>query len=430
MENFKSICIVHNREDTYKAFYLKEYFKWIGLSYVAVVNKPERNIFENEEYYQFDVIVNYNEAIDQEQCIKIEGKTEDTLITVSDNGKSVATLLVFLLSEIGKRKFKNSLNFQALLSDLAVVYTKEHMVDLLYEYTFILLPRLPEAISERLFERIDEIVDQVKVLVRNQMNQNKESGVEYALYALFYSMKMMNEFQSIKGRPLIYDTEEYLEEVNKIYTFDEKFFKVETLKAKVAEFDNRFSAIPRIFLENAILDCPISICKSYHYYMLGKWKERNRQVFEASVAYQKSYFADKTNIKAIFKLAVEQKRLDDNRMAESYFKLIIEELELLFVDKEEMSLREIEYLYKSYLLVADSCEKQFQSQYLNKAEECLRYIDSIIENPTRMDFTLQLYQSVEVKIAIALAMKERLRSSMWNCIQNEMREEDNEKAEG
>ena len=126
----------------------------------------------------------------------------------------------------------------------------------------------------------------------------------------------------------------------------------------------------------------------------------------------------------------EQKRLDDNRMAESYFKLIIEELEILFVDKEEMSLREIEYLYKSYLLVADSCEKQFQSQYLNKAEECLRYIDYIIENPTRMDFTLKLYQSVEVKIAIALAMKERLRSSMWNCIQDEMREENNEKAEG
>ena len=59
-------------EDTYRAYYIKEFFKWIGLSYIAVVNKPGKNIFDNEKYLEFDVIVNYNDAIENDQCLKIQ----------------------------------------------------------------------------------------------------------------------------------------------------------------------------------------------------------------------------------------------------------------------------------------------------------------------------------------------------------------------
>ena len=418
-------------EDTYRAYYIKEFFKWIGLSYVAVVNKPGRNIFDNEKYLEFDVIVNYNDAIENDQCLKIQERTKNTLISVSDRDeRSEEYLLHALLCEIVESVFDGNVDMLELLTDIADIYMNEHAVDLLYEYTFILLSGIPEDIGEEILNRITSIEEQVEKLIQNNRALDKNKGLEYALYAMYYSRKQINEFQWMKKRPLIYDTEKYLNEVNEIYHYDEKFFKVESLKAKVAEFDNRFSALPKFFLENAIQDCPISLCKSYHFYTLGKWKERNSELFEASVSYRKAYFEDPSNFKTIFKLAVEQKRLEDNLLAESLFREIIRELSVLFTCKEEMSLREIEYLYKAYMLIASVCEEQFQNRYYEKAKECLEYIESMIIESDKKDFALKMYGSEQVKKSIAEAMRFRLGSNIWNCVQGKMEEDENEKTEG
>ena len=153
-------------------------------------------------------------------------------------------------------------------------------------------------------------------------------------------------------------------------------------------------------------------------------------MFEASVSYRKAYFEDPSNFKTIFKLAVEQKRLEDNLLAESLFREIIRELSVLFTCKEEMSLREIEYLYKAYMLIASVCEEQFQNRYYEKARECLEYIESMIIESDKKDFALKMYGSEQVKKSIAEAMRFRLGSNIWNCVQGKMEEDENEKTEG
>lgn len=418
-------------EDTYRAYYIKEFFKWIGLSYVAVVNKPGRNIFDNEEYYKFDVIVNYNDAIDKDQCQKIEERTKSALVSVDDkDGKSEDTLLQLLVSEIGQNKFIENSKLQDVLLGLACIYIREHMVDLLYEYTFILLQRLPEDLCDNICERCINVVKGIQELEKWQKENDIIEGMEYILYAMYYSMKEVNEFQWIRNKSLIYDTENYLIEVNEIYNYDEGYFKVETLKGRIAEFDSRFSASPKFFLENAIQDCPLKICKSYHFYTWGKWKERNGQPFEASLAYQKAYATDLTNFKAMFKLAVEQKRMDENMLAERFFRAIINELSVLFSCKEQMSLREIEYLYKAFVLAGSVCEPQFRPQYYEKAKQCMDYINSLIENPNQNDFAFNMYQrNPKIKILIAKAMKSRLKNNLWNCTQEVTEEESNGKTE-
>lgn len=417
-------------EDTYRAYYIKEFFKWIGLSYVAVVNKPGRNIFDNEEYYKFDVIVNYNDAIDKDQCQKIEERTKNALVSVDDkDGKSENNLLELLINEIIGSKFDGNRMLQRLFMVLSKIYDVYDMINLLYEYTFILLSGLPENICDAIFKRCITITKKIDQLVQLQINAKKIIGMEYALYAKYYSIKQVNEFLWIKKRPLQYDTEKYLNEVNEIYNYDKAYFKVEALKGKMAELDPRFSAIPKIFLENAIQGCPIKICKSYHFYTWGKWKERNGELFEASLAYQKAYAADVTNFKAIFKLAVEQKKMEQNLSAEKFFEEIINELLILFENKEEMSLREIEYLYKTFILIADVCEPQFQEQYYEKAEQCMNYIDSMIEDSTKNDFALKMYNLSEEKVIFVKAMKLRLKKNLWNCIEDSMGEENDGKTE-
>lgn len=417
-------------EDTYRAYYIKEFFKWIGLSYVAVVNKPGRNIFDNEEYYKFDVIVNYNDAIDKDQCQKIEERTKNALVSVDDkDGKSENNLLELLINEIIGNKFDGNRMLQGLFMALSKIYDVYDMINLLYEYTFILLSGLPENICDAIFKRCITITEKIDQLVQLQINAKRIIGMEYALYAKYYSIKQVNEFLWIKKRPLQYDTEKYLNEVNEIYNYDKEYFKVEALKGKMAELDPRFSALPKIFLENAIQGCPIKICKSYHFYTWGKWKERNGELFEANLAYQKAYAADATNFKAIFKLAVEQKKMEQDLSAKNFLEEIINELSVLFINKDEMSLREIEYLYKVFILITEIGEPQFQVQYYEKAEQCMEHINSLIEDSTKNDFTLKMYRSPAVKAIFAETMKRRLKKNLWNCIEDNMGDEDNGETE-
>lgn len=417
VKNFRSICIVYNMEDTYRSFYIKEFFKWIGLSYVAVVNKPERNIFDNEEYYEFDIIVNYNQAINKDQCIKIQERTENALVSIDDKEeKEEKELLWELITGIVMNKLDGDKELTAILKELSEIYDKEHMIELLYEYTLILLPKLPESERNRIDEHCIRVTDGVANYVKN--HTEGLSGREYALYALYYCEKQVNEVRWLERKDLLYDVEKFLEEVNEIYHYDKGYFKVETLKGRVAEFDSRFSASPKFFLENAIKECPVRLCKSYHYYVLGKWKERQGQLFEASVAYQKAYVIDPDNFKTMFKIAVEAKKLDNNLAAKDFLGEIIESLEVLWLNKEEMSLREIEYLYKAYALSANVCESQFELQYYQKAKLCLEYIRSLIEKTDEIDFALKMYQSEETKRNIAMAMISRLEKNLWNCIQD------------
>ena len=430
MKDFRSICIIYNMEDTYRAYYIKEFFKWIGLSYVAVVNKPGRNIFDNEEYYKFDVIVNYNDAIDKDQCQKIEERTKNALVSIDDkDGKSEKKLLEFLINEIIGNKFDGNRMLKGLFMALSKIYDVYDMINLLYEYTFILLSGLPENICDDILERCKTITEEIEKLVKSHINEKRIMGMEYVLYAKYYSIKQVNEFLWIKKRPLKYDTEKYLNEVNEIYNYDKEYFKVEALKGKMAELDPRFSAIPKIFLENAIQGCPIKICKSYHFYTWGKWKERNGELFEANLAYQKAYAADATNFKAIFKLAVEQKKMEQDLSAKNFLEEIINELSVLFINKDEMSLREIEYLYKVFILITEIGEPQFQVQYYEKAEQCMEHINSLIEDSTKNDFTLKMYRSPAVKAIFAETMKRRLKKNLWNCIEDNMGDEDNGETE-
>ena len=417
-------------EDTYRAYYIKEFFKWIGLSYVAVVNKRGRNIFDNEEYYKFDVIVNYNDAIDKDQCQKIEERTKNALVSIDDkDGKSEKKLLEFLINEIIGNKFDGNRMLKGLFMALSKIYDVYDMINLLYEYTFILLSGLPENICDDILERCKTITEEIEKLVKSHINEKRIMGMEYVLYAKYYSIKQVNEFLWIKKRPLKYDTEKYLNEVNEIYNYDKEYFKVEALKGKMAELDPRFSAIPKIFLENAIQGCPIKICKSYHFYTWGKWKERNGELFEANLAYQKAYAADATNFKAIFKLAVEQKKMEQDLSAKNFLEEIINELSVLFINKDEMSLREIEYLYKVFILITEIGEPQFQVQYYEKAEQCMEHINSLIEDSTKNDFTLKMYRSPAVKAIFAETMKRRLKKNLWNCIEDNMGDEDNGETE-
>lgn len=82
------------------------------------------------------------------------------------------------------------------------------------------------------------------------------------------------------------------------------------------------------------------------------------------------------------------------------------------------------------MLIASVCEEQFQNRYYEKAKECLEYIESMIIESDKKDFALKMYGSEQVKKSIAEAMRYRLGSNIWNCVQGKMEEDENEKTEG
>ena len=62
MQNFRTVCIMNKKVDSFDAYYLREFFKWIGLSYFDYCydGTEENYILKNPENNNFDIFVLLN----------------------------------------------------------------------------------------------------------------------------------------------------------------------------------------------------------------------------------------------------------------------------------------------------------------------------------------------------------------------------------
>jgi hypothetical protein len=412
MEGFRSICIIYNKSDSYNAYYLKEFFKWIGLSYVECLYNPEKNIFQNPERCAFDIFININNAMPENKEIELASSIKTKFIELNiDNSINNIKLLKQLLDTIEKQ-FLVGKSCQ-LLKRIADIYEKYHLVSIFYEYTFILLEKMGIDEYDSVYNKINLALQEIEAILQNCntecYNGNNSTFREYVLYAKYHCQRSINELSLMKGVALEFDVKEYLNNIGEIYEYDEKFFKVEFLKAKVAEQDCSYSPTARFFLEYCVERCPVDVCKSYHYYGLAKWKEKKRQHFEASEAYRLSYYYDQRNIKTIFKIAVEKIQMNNPELAILFLQQIID----IWKDDddfEQMPLKEIECAYKARMLMADLKSPQFQSRYKELAQRYVQFIKSLkkCKNISDNSFLKRMYSSSEQLEKICDAMLSRM----------------------
>ena len=396
-------------QSSLSAVYSPTDWESISLSYTDFLYNEGTNIFNAPAKCNFDIIVNMNSVMPEEREQGLSKVLSSKFISLEIvAGTQELKMLKELLEKV-MEQFAHNENCQLLLK-LADIYDQCHMVNILYAYTFVLLEKMDKTADEGFNSRCHKALDAVENEIGNcQKSSCSSSGrcfIEYALFAKYECQRKINELCLLRGRSLEFDVEDYLENIDEIYEVDADFYKVEYLKARVAEQDSRYSVYAKFFLENCIKECKVDVCRSYHYYGLAKWKERNRQPYEAEQYYRLSWEKDPAYIKAVFKLAVENAKSGRRNLAENFLQNII----AMWTDQDDKGLMapmEIEYAYKvrrwMYILEKDL-------SWCTRAESFLEFVCSLkkMENVKDYYFMKRMYSEQKELGRICDAMSNRI----------------------
>lgn len=418
MDGFRSICFVHQKDDAYETYYLKEYFKWIGFSYYDFLYRKDNIVSQHPEKAKFDIIVNINSVMPACEKDTIESTPDSKLVELSFKKSDTAfpILRMLLKKIIAIQRYDD--NQSKRLFDLADIYEDNNLAGEIGEYTSVLLEKMKENSYERACACFSEVLDKLDLILKKSdgdFQGGKNTFVEYILYAKYNCQHHLNMLFQAQKKKLLYDVEEFLNGINEIYAFDEDFFKVEYLKAKVAQQDCLYNAYSTSFMTNCKERCPVEICRSYHYYAIAKWRENNNQPLEASKAYRLSYSNNPMNIKAIFKIAVEKMEMGDSELAIEFFEKIIDICDY----QDEIGLmppKEIEYAYKTRMLLSDLKDSQLKGGLVDSANKYLQFIRDLkdSQNVQPEYFMARLYRTPERLEEICTAMLDRLDQRCMN----------------
>lgn len=400
MQNFRTVCIMNKKEDSFDAYYLREFFKWIGLSYFDYCydGTEENYILKNPENNNFDIFVllNYENALIADS---IKNKIMDCrvyTINTSDYKKDV-DMLWDLFSKFYVDIFhqNNWALGNSVFKKMIDIYEKNHMVGMLYQYTFTLLSKKNWKSTQQIYDIYMNILQHLESLYR--ILTPGTPGIENCLYAILHSRAKINELCEGLGRLLKFDIEVNVEEANKLYEYDKDFFRAEYLKVKFLIRDDVYRPFARKHIEQCIEKCPVKTCKSYHYYCLGKYLEENRKRILAVKNYQCAYKKNNKNIKALFKLAQERYGADDYEDARKKFEQIISFLDVNIEDgtqgnRKDIAPMNLEYIFKCYMILGSKADGIGREECYKQATKILDYLkdaEKIIKN--KQGFIYKMY---------------------------------------
>ncbi len=412
MNRLRGICIVYDLKDSYTDCYFKEFFKWIGVSYAECLYDADMSVFTEPGRGKFDVIVAIGDTLIATEAEKIAEVSGAKLIHQDSNNQcSDHERLKSFLNELSATTLSNEAS--TLLKELADIYKEYKLVSYLYAYTQVLFQKMDKVCSQNTYKILKHALSAVETFLNDRVsvyrNHKPNDFIANILYAKYNCQSIINEMLNIQNKSLEYNTEDYLNSINEIYDYDPDFFKVEFLKSKVAELDSMYWLYGKTYLESCIEECPIDLCKSFHYYGLAKWLERDEQLYASGKAYRIAYQKNPTNIKAIFKLAVDRLKKKENETAEILLKQIANMWDVSTRIKE-ISPRDLEYAYKVRMLLFEIDKTAIH--YAEESDQILKFIQESKEGEMGDDnsFIEKLYPDKEFRREICDAMLQRLKA--------------------
>lgn len=385
MRHFRTVCILNKKEDTFYGYYLREFFKWIGLSYFDYCydGTEENYILKKPEDNNFDIFVllNYEDDLIMNS---IKNTIRDSYV-YAINTKDYLTeedILLDLFSKFYVDIFHRNdwLNGNSLFDKMINIYENDHMVGMLYQYTFTLLGKKDWPITEQLYSKYMKILKKLENIYETLTPDTP--GIEYCFYAILHSRAKINELCDGLKRLPRFDIEKNVKAADQLYKYDKDFFRAEYLKAKFLLKDEVYRPFARTHIEQCIEKCPVKSCKSYHYYCLGKYLEENSKKILAIKNYQCSYRKNNKNIKALFKLAQERYQANDYVGAWDWFEEIkysldIHEDGISKSSREDIALMDLEYIFKCYMLLGSMADYSSRRECYKQARQIVEYLKNV-----------------------------------------------------
>ena len=396
MKNFRTVTIVGKR-DNYETLYIQYFLRSIGIECVAVDEKEEVD-------QKSDIIFLFGK--EKKAWEEINEDDEKNTFFMVDSNQDAEKMLTDMVSLFIEKNSK--LNC---MEDIRKIYQDNHLIEIFYEYTGVCLRKLEKDIVENYIKKLYDVESEVEKLI-GEIEEFKE-GITFFKY---YLIKKIKEFSYIyvwrNGYTKYgndFDTEYLLNHINEIYEYDEKYWQVERIKAELTEYDVRFSSIPKIFWDNAAVAAVLKQSKGEIIYLYGKWKKRNAELFETHLFISKAVSKDLKNVKFYFELMSVDIKMEQELSAIQLANDILNILKAKFKEKEQMSLQDLEYLYKTYANLIYLCESQFIESYEEMKKEVFDYMLSLKDG--KNDFASKMYPDNKVKFRIIYAMMTRCRLS-------------------
>lgn len=410
MRKLQGICLVYDINSTYLNCYFKEFFKWIGISYVGCFCRADVDSFVRSQKSQLDEVIDLGKVLSLSEKDRMSELLKQGTIrnVLGDSGRPPIELLRNLLAKFENDYFGS--RGKSLMDALLDIYDECGLVCFLYDYTLLLSQKLNgdgcqkvyKALTDALY-RLDEIFDKYHTVCSGQ----DFHMLAHVLYAKYHCQKMIDELLFTQNKVLEFDTATYINEVNKIYDYDRDFLKAEYLKAGVVKLDSLYRPLGKTILNFCVKNSPADVCKSIYYYELAKWLETDNQPMEAEKMFQMSYKKNPTNVKAIFKLAVYKLNKAEIEPAKILLKRIAERWNL---DEQEKQIppRDLEYAYKANMLLAEI--DKMSVHYAETAERILGFIRLVRDTESGEDKNIieALYPDEHFRREICEAMLQRL----------------------
>lgn len=396
MDQFRTACIIHKTRDNYAALLIKEFFKWMGFSYIDYVSY---NIIDDVQLLKkekFHVVVDINDTI---PTVNKEFIANSKYIQIECDEDTTEEVLFA------------SLNFEKLflekdvrvLNELKDIFVRLHLGSVFYAYTTVLSTRFSNESIDVLIEIYHNALISLKEL-QEMLNyteeQDKEEAVpfiEYFLHAKFLTQRKLNELCILHKRTVEYDLEKFLEDIDIIYKYDENFTMVEYQKANGAKLSPLKKPLARFFYERCIEKCESDICTTHYYYDLGKIFEQKDLLVRAENMFELSYKKNSANIKAIFKMGVFHKKYNRLEYARAYFKEIIK----IWTDidnRKYIPLMELEYVCKGYKNIAQIEIPGMKEIFYNMAQSVKEYIYMDEKDKEANVFIKRLYSPINIEL--------------------------------
>lgn len=419
MENLKSVCIIYKEKCCYDAYYLRDFFKWIGFSYFDYCydGYKENYILLRPEDNNFDVFI----CLGYEPCDWIEGirRSFEKSIVLDIKGVEKNITLKTIFKDIINH-FNNENQYDILLDiifKMIKIYNLYNMTGLLYEYTFVLVTNNPHSLSSKLLNKYEIIIKELNKL--DCKSSYHYPGKEYYLYAVYSCQSKINELSKYLKKSFPYDTGDSICKLNEIYACDEDFFRVEYLKSKFAVLDDLYKIYVNYYTRECIKNSKVNTCKSFHYYGLGKSLEKNNKRIEAVKEFGLAYNYNKLNTRALFKLALERYHAKDYMTAEKYLLEIISILDITRQNNnadigfEYIPLMELEYIFKCYMLLAKLSSGSTEDYYYNEAYKISEFVKN---NKMKDSFLQKMYGELNLESDIIVSLSSRFQRKRLELI--------------
>lgn len=410
MNGFRSICFVHTIEDSYVTCYLKQFFKWTGfvyLEYIPGSMGSSIDILRKPENQKFDMMVSLNHALQDNNGTDIADCYGDRFYELNFQLQEKAEdVMERLMDQLKDTILRNTDIF--VFEKLYELYQEFGMASVLYEYTMILLNGMDDSFFVALDNKFEQVLYKMEQFEKCQKHSAQDRGMwEYFLFAKYFCQRKANELCLFKDWILYYPIDELLKNLNEIYRYDDGFHRVEYLKAKAAEQSLMHRVYAKGYYFKGLEKSSIEVCKSYLFYQLGKWLEKNQQAYEAGIAFINSYKTNPANLKAVFKLAVGAKRTKDLDAERHYLSCMVENWRLFHEKKQMLPLMELEYAYKSYMLMDKLMRKDISDKrFYNIGKEILQFTETMGKEARDDYFIYWLYTDDErKKISHAIALR-------------------------